>query len=1005
MKICRILVVCMSVLIILANFLVPLFLTPYPALGEELSRSNRDHLRERIESEIKFSRGLVKLYPEQEKTWGKLISDARSLISGIWERSSLEDCYHTVQGAEKILSPIGEAAKTYTIYCVGHAHIDMNWMWSWPETVAVTNDTFTTVLKLMEEFPDFCFTQSQASVYKIMKDYNPEYFEQIKKRINEGRWEIAAVHWVEGDKNLASGESLARHLLYTRRFVEENFGLKPEEVTLDWEPDTFGHALTIPAVVSRAGVKFYYMCRGGKFEKPPIFWWQSPDGSRILVNLETTWYNSSIGPHNATELLEFTRKTGLKDWMKVYGVGDHGGGPTRRDIMYCLEMNTWPIFPNFKMSTARNYFVLIEKYKDKFPVLKQELNFEFTGCYTSQSQIKKFNRLGENQAVEAETAAALAYMILGREYPAEKLRDAWINILFGHFHDILPGSGVRETREYQSGLFQESAAALSMIKSNSLKAITEKIDTSFSDLADVSVSTNAEKGRTMGAGAGRGASEGYLSSAVHQKPGGSFFVVFNPSTWPRREVIQVTVWDTGENSIRENAEKDYIVRTSSGEILPAQKVRSGDYWGHQYIDMAVPVSIDPLGYRTYLIEENRDLFNEISKKWENQVKVLDQGFENKYLLVRFDRMSGGISHLIDKKTGADLADPKNPMGLLEYILERPGSMSAWVIHDPKKSICPLELESFRVSQNNGYLAAVQAKVKLNQSDLTVTYTLKADEPWVEIDVETFWLEQGTEDSGIPKLRMVFPVNLTNTRSRYEIPFGSIERDLNQGQEVPGLRWANVSGEIPGTKTRGNLLLLNDCKYGHSLDGSTLGLTLLRSSYSPDPLPEFGHHSMRMAVVPIVGEIDPSDMVRFGASFNHPMQIIYTDAHQGSLPAKVEHLVLCEPKNIIISGFKKAEEGEGLILRIFETDGKKSRAVVKLNLSLLGEIESVEEVDLLERPLSSSAARATASGFEVDVPAFGIASVWIKFKKEKAGDPRRDWSESRDKTFLPRIPIF
>jgi alpha-mannosidase len=163
----------------------------------------------------------------------------------------------------------------------------MNWMWPWPETVAVTNDTFTTVLKLMDEFPDFRFTQSQASVYALTKKYNPELFEQIRKRVAERRWEVAAVHWVEGDKNLASGEALAHHLLYTRQFVKEHFGLEPEDSAIDWEPDTFGHAETMPAIVARAGVRHYYMCRGGSFEKPPVFQWEAPDGSRVLVNYET----------------------------------------------------------------------------------------------------------------------------------------------------------------------------------------------------------------------------------------------------------------------------------------------------------------------------------------------------------------------------------------------------------------------------------------------------------------------------------------------------------------------------------------------------------------------------------------------------------------------------------------------------------------------------------------------------------------------------------------------
>jgi len=146
-----------------------------------------------------------------------------------------------------------------------------------------------------------------------------------------------ASQWVEADKNLVAGESIARHLLYTRRFMKDELGLEPEEVPIDWSPDTFGHARTIPTLVSRGGVTRYYACRGGRDDKPPVFWWRGPDGSRVLVNLETTWYLKAAGPENASALLAFAAKTGLRDWMNVYGVGDHGGGPTRRDIRRILE--------------------------------------------------------------------------------------------------------------------------------------------------------------------------------------------------------------------------------------------------------------------------------------------------------------------------------------------------------------------------------------------------------------------------------------------------------------------------------------------------------------------------------------------------------------------------------------------------------------------------------------------------------------------------------------------
>ncbi len=977
-KICLVLAVTFGTLLPMSSVE---HLTSDPAA--DLMSLSAEHLRERIQSEIEFAQEFIKLYPEKKKTWQKLVEDADAMVLDSWKSSSLPEFRETVQEAEKILSPIGQAAKTYTIHCVGHAHIDMNWMWSWPETVAVTHDTFTTVLKLMEEFPGFCFTQSQASVYALIKKYDPDLFARIKKRINEGRWEVAAVHWVEGDKNMASGESLARHLLYTRQFVQENFGLTPEDLPLDWEPDTFGHALTIPSIVSRGGVKYYYMCRGGDFEKPPIFWWEAPDGSRVLVNLETTWYNSTIGPHNALELLDFVGETGLQDWMKVYGIGDHGGGPTRADIMNCLEMDTWPIFPHFKMSTARDYYVLLDPHADEFPVLDKELNFEFLGCYTSQSQIKKFNRLGENQSIETETSATLAHLICGTEYPARSIRDAWINVLFGHFHDILPGSGVRATRQYQSGLFQETAAALNMVKSRSLKTLVERMDTSFSGMKRDRASFGEEEDRSLGAGAGRGTVNGYLSSAVHRKKGALPFVIFNPSAWPRSETVQVTVWDPGleEDSAQEGSDKKFAIRSSRGEILPAQQVKAGNYWGHRYIDLVIPASVGPLGYASYCIEEAQVPSKKREEKDKFPVKVGEKelSFENEHLSVRFDRLTGGIVQLIDKSTGLDLADPEDPMGLLEYVVERAGSMSAWVIHDPKKIVCPLELDSLEIVQNNGYLAAIQAKTKLNESEISVTYTLKAGEPWLEIAVDAFWLERGSADTGVPSLKMKFPTGLAEGRARYEIPFGSIERNLSRGEEVPALRWAEVSGTLRNSTRRAGLVLLNDCKYGHSLNGSTLGLTLIRSSYSPDPLPEFGHLSTRMAVVPHSGDLAPSEMVRLGASFNHPLQIIYTDTHEGPLPSDVDFLVSSGQENVIVSSLKKAEQDEGIILRLFETDGKEGKASVLFNDSLLGKIAGVEEVDILERPLDKSTARLSDKGIEVEVPAYGIVSLKLYFK--------------------------
>ena len=951
------------------------------ALGRLVDR--RNHLAERILAELEFVEGLASLHPTKAARWTRLADQAAGVVAKALASGRLDRLDKAVGDAEAILAPVGKTAKTYTIHCVGHAHIDMNWMWSWAETVACANDTFLTMLKLMDEFPDFCFTQSQASVYAILCDYNAERLEAVRRRVAEGRWEVAASHWVEGDKNIAAGEALARHLLYTRRFIKETLGLEADDVLIDWSPDTFGHAHTIPTIDSRGGVRHYYMCRGGADPKPPVFWWQGPDGARILVNLETTWYNDHIGPHNAQAMLAFCAKTGIRDWMNVYGVGDHGGGPTRRDILRAIDMNTWPIFPAFGFSTTRRYFPLLEKHAQAWPVLDGELNYEFTGCYTSQAAIKHANRFGENYCLEAEAAAAVARRAVGRPVPAEAIRESWINTLFGHFHDILPGSGNRMTREWQMGLFQRTAAATGIIKTESLRAIAAQADTSFAGQAAPPDETPDRAGTAIGGGPGRGTMLGGVTTAGHVTHGPRAFLAFNPTAWPRNEIVTATLWDveTGEPGA---AKKTFVVHTPDGKTLPAQRTDDGGYWGHQYVDVAFPASVGALGYAACAVAEGDAPAPKGGVtcgggfRGGEQQPVGDFTLENEHLAVAFDRHTGGIVRLLDKATGRDLASPDAPLALLEYVLERPRGMTAWVLGDPKEQRCPLAIDAFGPGLAGPYVASMVAKLKVNQSDVKVTYTLRAGQGQLDVAVEAHWVEIGGKETGVPALRMRFPLALAAAKARYEIPFGSIERDLNRGQEVPALRWADVTGKAPGG-ARGGMALLNDSKYGHSLDGSTLRLTLIRSTYEPDPLPEVGDHAIRMALVPHGKDLPVADLVRLGAAFNHHLLIVSTDVHAGRLPATAS-AVAAAPANVVVSSVRPAQDDDAIIVHLFETAGKKTAAKVTLNADLLGTPAEAVEVDLLERPVEKPTAKAAPGGFQVTVPARGIAAVKVRFRE-------------------------
>jgi alpha-mannosidase len=274
---------------------------------------------------------------------------------------------------------------------------------------------------------------------------------------------------------------------------------------------------------------------------------------------------------------------------------------------------------------------------------------------------------------------------------------------------------------------------------------------------------------------------------------------------------------------------------------------------------------------------------------------------------------------------------------------------------------------------------VEIKGKINDSTFAVTYTLNAGEPWINVTVKSTWVERGSTEIGTPTLRIQFPFALDNAAGRYENPFGSIERSLTDGSEVPSQRWATVIGKIAGTNVSGCGVVMNDSKYGHSLEGSNLRITLIRSSYDPDILPEIGEHVVRMAISPSGKVLPAADMIRLGAGFNHPLQVVATDVHKGTLPAVAKAVVASDADNVMIAAVKKAEDEDAVIFRLYETAGKSVVAKVSLDKAILGSVQSAVEVDLIEREIEKSSAKASADGFTVKIPASGLASVKVTFK--------------------------
>ncbi len=949
--------------------------------GIKASETSSTNLVERIRSEIEFAHQFMELYPEKKKDWEPLLLEAAKIAG---ETSDLES---VVQKAEKVLSPIGEVAKQYTVYCCAHAHIDMNWLWPWQETVSVCHDTFSTVDRLMEEFPDFCFCQSQASTYLAMEEHCPEIFEMIKRRASEGRWEITASMWVEGDKNMASGESLCRHILYTRRYFSERFGLPYDAVKIDWEGDTFGHAYTLPTILNRGGVNRYYHCRTGPDKW--LMWWQGPDSSRVLLFLDKAWYLGPVTPDMSKYLVDYVKETGLKDFMWLYGVGDHGGGPTRKDLINAIEMDTWPIWPNVKLSTSDAYFSAVEKVNPDLPVHDGELNFVFDGCYTSESNIKLANRIGENVVPEVEAISLAVGKATGFPYPMEKIRQAWQYVMFNQFHDILPGSGIPDTYRYSQGLFQEIQAITGSIRTRALRRLADHVNTSKASGEKQPSGKGADViGDSIGAGVGDFSLPGGVSAYSPGPVGAEPVLVFNPLAFTRSSVIAAKVWNTDYEPNK------VIVRDETGKTVAGQVAAQGRYMGHNYTKVIFPAeNIPGVGYKVYTIDRSpvpviaeykgvtwgAQGAGSISINVQNlthtdEVRMESSGvMENRFVRVEIDPMSGAIKSLIDKTTGYEYVPEGRLLGVLELYQEAPNEMTAWVIGQIKKRTELTDEGTMTELMHGPHRAAVKTDRKINESEISVEIGLNAGSPMVDFTVTANWLERGTQEKGVPMLKVAFPISIVDPKVNYEIPFGSISRPVN-GQEVPALKWADLSGNRTSSNGVCGITLVNDCKYGHNAEGNILRLTLLRSSENPDPLPEMGKHKIRFAIIPHEGTCPVSDASRAGAAFNMPMNVVNTDVHEGELPASKGYTEVLTP-NIMLAGLKRAEDSDNVIIRLYEMEGRDTEAKVRLT-DLVKPGSPAVETDLMEQPLASSSARMDGDTVIVKIPAHGVATVMV-----------------------------
>jgi len=821
--------------------------------------------------------------PERQALWEKAVAqlDTAALAANAWDA-----WWASADQARQALSPFEAEAKTFTTHLIAHSHIDMNWLWTWEETVDVIRRDFVAMDGLMERYPDFRFSQSQASTYKAMEDYQPEVLERAKERVAQGKWDVTASTWVEGDLNMESGESLVRHLLLTRPYIQSRLGVRPR---ICWEPDTFGHCGTLPQLLQQAGIDYYYHCRAGKGQ--PLFWWEGMDGSRVLAFNDPFGYGGVVEPDGVSLItLDLSRRYQLKRGMFLYGAGDHGGSGTARDIERARQLDATPLLPHAKMSDVISFYDAAREEASNLQVIRGELNTTFEGCYTTHGDIKKFNRQGENKLLTAESLATLARTLTGTEYPAEDLTESWRTLLFHHFHDILCGCSIGATYKEAAGRLQPMLDDVTALTADSLAQLAENVDTGAGTDNDLR------------------------------------FVVWNQLAWTRTDVARFSVEALKEvpTALVDDAGKVVPVQVAGDELL--------------FIASDVPA----LGCRVYR-PTNQKVDTDLTAE-DNAA------LQNSLLSFHVHSASGAIDSMADLELGRTIdtlgswkgVERKESAGYinrLQVLWETPHTMSAWNIGDITHTDNLITGAQVRVTERGPVRATVEVSRKFLNSSLTQRYHLYAGLRRIDIENELDWHESGGKDKDAPMLRATFKPQLGPGKATFEVPFAGLER-VADGDEVPALRWSDVSDGEYG------LSLLNNAKYGHQAHGVTLGMTLVRAPYEPDNLPDQGLQTFTYSLYPHAGNWRQASTDRRAAELNQPLLVAVDGSHPGSIPAN-QAMLTCEPAGVMVTAVKVAEsDPNAIVVRLVEMHGQPTQA----NLRWAWPVERVEEVNILEEHL-------------------------------------------------------
>jgi len=802
--------------------------------------------------------------------------------------------YDSVPAALKTLKEGIAASGTpmdVDIIGVGHAHIDVAWLWTLGQTVRKSGRTFSNVLRLMEQFPEYKFSQSQAQLYAYTEEHYPEIFQQIKERVKEGRWEVMGGAWVEPDCNAIGAESFVRQFLLGRGYFRKHFGNVDTPVL--WLPDTFGYSWALPQLIKLAGMKYFitHKMSWNQYNHMPhqILWWQGLDGTKILTHFLTTPAGDEFLPHATTynalispkEIFgswnNFRQKETHNELITAYGYGDGGGGPTREMLENIENLEKHPGAPRVRNGTIREYMDRIEsEISETLPVWNGEFYFEYhRGTYTSQARNKRSNRKSEFLLHDAEFLAAWASLLTGAAYPQDDLTKAWELTCLNQFHDILPGSSigpvyVDSTKDYE--IIRELGET---VRENAIQALAKALP---SDATIFAANPTSYGGRKLAL------LEGSLSDGTQ-------------------------IVDTSGNML-------FTQSVSGGTLVELRSMEPYSVIGLREVNSAAPVSSGTL-----------------SATQASGATVL----ENALIRVELDK-SGDITRIYDKQADREVMLPDTRGNVFLAFEDRPMNYDAWDIdifyEDRTEKV--EGVSSISITEQGPLRVSVAINRTYRSSTIRQTISLYSDSK--RIDFETFvdWHEHHT------LLKVAFPVNVMSPSATFDVQWGNVQRPTHRNTswdwarfETCAHKWADLSEGNYG------VALLNDCKYGYDIHNNVIRLTLLKSATSPDPDADQGEHLMTYSLLPHEGDWR-GEVVPEAYDLNDPV-ILRRVRGEGPSSTGLGSLISVNMPNVIIETIKQAEDGRGLVVRLFENQRNRGKVTITTDFVLA----SAHHCNLLE----------------------------------------------------------